>query len=168
MGKQKKSGNRLAAQIAAEEREDDQVMLAAQLFMGAVSVLLTVAAWAGWLGPWSLLCFTFLLGLGSALHLPSWQASMRDLVPRDDLPAAITLNSMSFNLMRSVGPALGGIIVASFGAAAAFGLNAVSYLALIYALARWRPDYEARKLPADRQAQLDRTPSEIWFQVEEM
>src|SRR5690606_31968911 len=70
---------------------------------------------------------------------PSWQASMGDLVPREDLPAAVTLNSMSFNLMRSVGPALGGMIVAVAGAAAAFALNAISYLPLIYALKRWQP-----------------------------
>ncbi|GAB1361761.1 MFS transporter [Rhodobacter sp.] len=118
--------------------------------MFVVSVGLSVAAWFDLLGPWGLLSFTFLLGLGSALHLPSWQASMRDLVPREDLAAAVTLNSMSFNLMRSVGPALGGIIVASFGAAAAFGLNAVSYLAVIYALFRWRNPVEDRTLPAEK------------------
>ncbi|MEZ5798793.1 MAG: MFS transporter [Paracoccaceae bacterium] len=140
----------IAAGAVADNFDRRKVMLAAQGFMFAVSVALSVAAWLGLLAPWSLLAFTFLLGLGSAMHLPSWQASMRDLVPRDDLPAAITLNSMSFNLMRSVGPALGGIIVASLGAAAAFGLNAVSYLAVIYALARWRPPDEARSLPAER------------------
>ena len=140
----------VAAGALADNFDRRKVMLAAQLFMGAVSVLLTVAAWAGWLGPWSLLCFTFLLGLGSALHLPAWQASMRDLVPREDLPAAVTLNSMSFNLMRSIGPALGGVIVAAAGAAAAFAINAVSYLAVIYALIRWNNPPEPRELPAER------------------
>ncbi len=140
----------VAAGAVADNFDRRRVMLAAQFFMFVVSVGLSVAAWFDLLGPWSLLSFTFLLGLGAALHLPSWQASMRDLVPRDDLPAAITLNSMSFNLMRSVGPALGGIIVASFGAAAAFGLNAVSYLAVIYALFRWQNPVEDRSLPAEK------------------
>jgi MFS family permease len=139
----------IVAGAIADNFDRRKVMLAAQLFMLAVSVLLALAAWFDLLNPISLLCFTFLLGLGGAMNLPSWQASMRDLVPRDDLPAAITLNSMSFNLMRSVGPALGGIIVASLGAAAAFGLNALSYLAVIYALIRWRPAYEERLLPAE-------------------
>ncbi|NTT88322.1 MFS transporter [Tabrizicola fusiformis] len=140
----------VAAGALADNFDRRKVMLAAQLFMGAVSVLLSVAAWGGWLGPWSLLCFTFLLGLGSALHLPAWQASMRDLVPREDLPAAVTLNSMSFNLMRSIGPALGGVIVAAAGAAAAFAINAVSYLAVIFALFRWNHRPERGDLPAER------------------
>lgn len=140
----------VAAGAVADNFDRRRVMLAAQCFMAVVSALLALAAWAGALGPWRLLAFTFLLGLGAALHLPSWQASMRDLVPRQDLPAAVTLNSVSFNLMRSVGPAMGGLIVASAGSAAAFALNAVSYLAVIYALARWRPPVEERTLPAER------------------
>lgn len=140
----------VAAGAFADNFERRKVMLAAQSFMAVISTILAFVGWMGWLGPWSLLCFTFLLGCGAAIHLPSWQASMRDLVPRDDLPAAITLNSMSFNLMRSVGPALGGIIVAAAGAPMAFALNAVSYLAVIYALARWRPATEVRLLPAER------------------
>ena len=139
----------IAAGAVADNFDRRRVMLSAQVFMAVVSALLALAAWADWLGPWRLLAFTFLLGLGSALHLPSWQASMRDLVPRQDLPAAVTLNSVSFNLMRSVGPALGGLIVASYGPSAAFALNAVSYLAVIYALARWRPPAEERSLPAE-------------------
>jgi len=139
----------IAAGAVADNFDRRRVMLSAQVFMAAVSALLALAAWADLLGPWRLLAFTFLLGLGSALHLPSWQASMRDLVPREDLPAAVTLNSVSFNLMRSVGPALGGLIVASYGPSAAFALNAVSYLAVIYALARWRPPTEERSLPAE-------------------
>lgn len=126
-----------------------KVMLMSQSFMAIVSVILAVAAWYGALAPWTLLAFTFALGLGAAVHLPSWQASMRDLVPREDLPAAITLNGMSFNMMRSIGPAIGGVLVASAGPAAAFGLNALSYIALIYALYMWRPNEEDRTLPAE-------------------
>lgn len=139
----------VAAGAIADNFDRRKVMLSAQIFMCAVSAALALVAWMGWLGPWSLLSFTFLLGLGSAMHLPSWQASMRDLVPRDDLPAAVTLNSMSFNLMRSVGPALGGLIVAAAGAPVAFGLNAVSYLAVIWALYRWSGPAEERSLPAE-------------------
>ncbi|MGA0542088.1 MFS transporter [Neotabrizicola sp. VNH66] len=140
----------MVAGAVADNFDRRKVMLAAQTFMALVSGVLAVLAWAGVLGPWGLLSFTFLLGLGSAMHLPSWQASMRDLVPREDLPTAVTLNSMSFNLMRSVGPALGGLIVAAAGPAAAFGLNALSYLAVIYALLRWQSPKEDRSLPAEK------------------
>ena len=88
--------------------------------------------------PWLLLFFTFLIGCGTALNNPSWQASVGDMVPRDVLPAAVALNSMGFNITRSVGPAIGGAIVAAAGAAAAFAANTLSYFALIFALMRWR------------------------------
>jgi MFS family permease len=71
------------------------------------------------------------------------------MVPREDLPAAVALNSMGFNLTRSVGPAIGGIIVAGAGAAAAFAVNAASYIALLTVLARWKPNLPASKLPRE-------------------
>jgi len=94
------------------------LLLGAQIFMALVSVLLAVLTWQGWMTPLLLLSLTFLIGVGQAIYNPPWQASMQDLVPREDLPAAVTLNSVGFNLMRSVGPAVGGIITAAFGAAA--------------------------------------------------
>ena len=94
------------------------LLLAAQAFMAVVSVLLAVLTWQGWMTPVLLLSLTFLIGVGQAIYNPPWQASMQDLVPREDLPAAVSLNSVGFNLMRSVGPAAGGIITAAFGAAA--------------------------------------------------
>ena len=115
------------------------LLLAAQVFMLAVSALLAVVAWQGWLTPWLLLGFTFLIGAGQALYNPPWQASQGDLVPRQDLPAAVSLNSVGFNLMRSVGPAVGGFITAGFGASVAFAVNAVSYVPLLGALLHWRP-----------------------------
>ncbi|WP_112872905.1 MFS transporter [Paracoccus endophyticus] len=116
-----------------------RLLLAAIGIMAAGSLLLAVVAWLGWLAPWSLLAFTFVIGVGQALYNPPWQASMGDLVPRADLPAAVTLNSVGFNLMRSVGPAAGGLIIAAFGAAAAFAVNAASYLPLLGAMLRWTP-----------------------------
>ena len=115
------------------------LLFGAQLFMAAVSVLLAVLTWQGWMTPLLLLSLTFLIGVGQAIYNPPWQASMQDLVPREDLPTAVSLNSVGFNLMRSVGPAVGGIITATFGAAAAFAVNAVSYIPLLGALARWHP-----------------------------
>lgn len=125
------------------------ILLFAQLFMAAVSIGLAIVAWQGWLTPWLLLAFTFLIGAGQALYNPPWQASMGDLVPRADLPAAVLLNSVGFNLMRSVGPAAGGLIVAGFGAAVAFAVNAASYVPLLAALLRWRPRTVTRSAPRE-------------------
>ena len=125
------------------------VMLIAQCFMLVVSVALMLAAYADIMTPWLLLSFTFLIGCGTALHNPSWQAAVGDMVPRDHLPAAVALNSMSFNLTRSVGPAIGGVIVATAGAAAAFAANTVSYFALIIVLFRWKPVLPPSTLPRE-------------------
>ena len=125
------------------------LMITAQTFMLIVSITLTVFAYLDLLTPWLLLCFTFLLGCGVALNNPSWQASVGDMVPREVLPQAVTVNSVGFNITRSVGPAIGGAIVAAAGAAAAFAVNACSYLALLYALFRWKPEKRDNALPRE-------------------
>jgi MFS family permease len=139
----------IAAGALADNFDRRSVMLVAQSGMAIVSLLLAVTAWLGLLNPWLLLTFTFLIGCGTALFNPSWQASMGDIVPREDLPGAVTLNAMGFNMMRSVGPAVGGMIVAFAGASAAFAVNAVSYLALIGALWRWKPQRVKARLPRE-------------------
>ena len=139
----------LVSGALADSFDRRRVMLTAQCFMLAVSALLSIFAFFGILSPWLLLFFTFLLGCGTALNNPSWQASVGDMVPRADLPGAVTLNSVGFNITRSVGPAIGGIIVAAAGAAAAFAVNTMSYFALIYALMRWKPTYPATTLPRE-------------------
>src|SRR5690606_14569802 len=103
----------------------------------------------GLITPWLLLSFTFLIGCGSAFNAPAWQASVGDMVPRAELPGAVALNSMGFNIARSVGPAIGGAIVAAASAAAAFMVNAASYVALIVVLARWRPVRPIALLPRE-------------------
>ncbi len=133
----------------ADNFDRRRVMLAAQSFMLVVSIALALTAYAGVMSPWLLLAFTFLIGSGTALQNPSWQAAVGDMVPRSDVPAAVALNSMSFNLSRSVGPAIGGAIVAAFGAAAAFSINAVSYVALLFVLFRWKPPARASTLPRE-------------------
>ncbi|WP_267382923.1 MULTISPECIES: MFS transporter [unclassified Sphingomonas] len=140
----------LWAGAVADNLDRRLVMLWAQSFMLVVSVVLAGFAWAGILTPWWLLGFTFLIGCGTAMNGPAWQASVGDMVPRAALPGAIALNSMGFNIARSLGPAIGGAIVAAAGAAAAFLTNAVSYLGLIAVLARWHPDRAPRLLPRER------------------
>ena len=139
----------LLAGAVADNLDRRKVMLAAQLFMLAVSAALSIFAWSGHLTPVMLLGFTFLIGCGTAFNGPAWQASVGEMVPRPQLAGAVALNSMGFNIARSVGPAVGGAIVAAAGVAAAFAVNAFSYLGLIVVLARWRPLIAPRTLPAE-------------------
>ncbi|MEI2807829.1 MFS transporter [Albidovulum sp.] len=139
----------LVSGALADNFDRRRIMLTAQVFMFAVSVALAVVAWGGGLTPWLLLSFTFLIGCGGALFNPSWQASIGDIVPRDEVPGAVGLNSMGFNLARSVGPAIGGAIVAAAGVAAAFAVNAASYVAFIFGIARLPPVERDLSLPRE-------------------
>ncbi len=124
----------------ADNHDRRKVMLAAQGIMLVASAALALMTWAGAIGPLTLLAFTLTVGAGTALNGPAWQASVRLQVGPGDLPQAISINTIAFNLARSVGPALGGLLIALTSPAHAFALNALSYLALIVVLLRWRPD----------------------------
>src|SRR5205085_9819747 len=97
-----------------------------------------------------LLGFTFVLGLGAILANPAWQAVNTELVPPDELPEAVTLSSVSYNLARAVGPALAGLIIVVSGPAAVFLLNAIAFLYVVVVLSRWHPAPHRAVLPADR------------------
>lgn len=134
----------------ADSLDRRRVMLAAQCFMLAVSSSLAILTYLGFASPFVLLTFTFLIGCGTTLNTPAWQASVGDIVPKPSLPAAVALNSAAFNMARSAGPALGGAIVALAGPAAAFLANCATYPLLIGVLLRWRPTEEGRTLPRER------------------
>ena len=140
----------LVAGALADSFDRRILMIVAQVLMLVVSTALAVAAYLDLVTPWLLLLFTFLIGCGAALNAPAWQASVAAMVPREEVPSAVSLNSMGFNLARSVGPAIGGLIVAVAGAAAAFTVNALSYVGLIVVLSRWRMEREKRLLPRER------------------
>ncbi|MCA1371777.1 MFS transporter [Bradyrhizobium sp. BRP14] len=139
----------LAAGALADNFDRRRLMLAAQLLMLCVSAALAFLVYAGAVTPWILLGLTFLVGCGWALHDPLWHASMGDIVPREDLQSAAAFNSMSYNLMRSIGPAIGGIIVATAGAAFAFLFNVFCYFAMIVALWRWKTERAQGLLPRE-------------------
>lgn len=123
----------------ADNYDRRQVMLTAQIGMLVVSAALAVLAYAHMLNPFLLLAFTLSVGTGTALNSPAWQASVRQQVAPKEIPQAIALNSISFNIARSVGPALGGVLISIWDVSFAFAFNAVSYIGLIGVLLWWRP-----------------------------
>jgi MFS family permease len=130
----------LLAGALADSFDRRIILICAQSFMFFVSLALAIAAFFGFVTPWVLLTCTFLIGCGAAFNNPTWQASVREMAPEGQIAEAISLNSASFNLARSAGPAVGGFIVAFVGAVGAFAANALSYIALIGVLLRWRPN----------------------------
>jgi MFS family permease len=123
--------------------------------LGSVSIL-AVLTFFGFVSPWALLAFTFLLNIGSAMNNPAWQAIVPELVPRELIPDSVSLNAASNNLARAVGPALGGLMVAGFksvhtGAGSVFFLNALSFAGVIWVLYNWKriPLFKSA-LPSER------------------
>lgn len=125
------------------------LMLIAQVFGAIASIALVIAALLGVVTPTVLLIFTLLIGCAAAFAQPAWQAAVGDLVDREELPAAIALNALAFNVARSLGPAIGGMIVAAIGAVGAFAVNALSYFGLIGVLLTWKAPRPAELLPPE-------------------
>ena len=119
------------------------VVLWSQTLLFVFSATLAVAAYLDLLTPWSLLAFTFLVGSGKALNNPGWQTMTSEIVSREDLPQAIALNSVGFNMARTLGPAIGGVLVATIGAFSAFAVNAIANLWVFFVARRW-PSSESR------------------------
>jgi MFS family permease len=111
---------------------------------------LTLLSWFDLVTPPILLSLCFVVGCGMALFGPAWQSSVSEQVPAETLPSAVALNGISYNIARSFGPAIGGVVVATAGAVAAFAANAIFYLPLFAVLFLWRRIAEPSRLPRER------------------
>ena len=126
-----------------------RVMLIARSLMVLTAATLTALVAVGMINPWIILFFSFLAGCCIAFNDPAWQASVGDIVERKDLAAAVTLTSVGFNTVRSVGPALGGIILASFGPLAAFCIYTLGHFAPLIVVWRSKWNVPVPRLPPE-------------------
>jgi len=126
-----------------------RLLMITQAWMLIAAATLSVCTIAGITTPWLLLTLAFLLGLGAAANAPAWEAITPELVSRKDLPAAVTLGAVAFNVARAVGPALGGLLVASIGPGLVFLLNAVSFFGVLITLYRWPRTTKKSTLPPE-------------------
>lgn len=115
------------------------VLRIASLWIAAASFCLAGLTLVGWISPWSLLLLLFLVGMGNSARIPSWNAAIQDLVPSREVASAVSLNSMSFNTARSIGPSLGGVLVGILGAGWVLLVNAFLALGVFFAVGTWRP-----------------------------
>nr|PZN35784.1 MAG: hypothetical protein DIU67_02315 [Actinomycetota bacterium] len=121
----------LTAGALADMFDRAKIMVLAQSIMAVSALSMALLTHFGRMTPGILLLLGLMLGMGGALNLPSQQALLPELVPREMIPSAIAFQSAGFNAARAVGPAIGGAIVAAYGAAIGFGVNSISYLAMI-------------------------------------
>jgi len=127
-----------------------RLLLITQLLTTPLITVFAASVWLHQATPMSVLAITFVSGTAVALILPTWQAVLPQLVRRDELAAAVSLNSFGVSISRVVGPALIGIVIAAYGLAAPFWLNAVSNMLMIIAVLLWRPvRTEVSTLPAE-------------------
>ncbi|OBG25227.1 MFS transporter [Mycobacterium sp. 852002-51057_SCH5723018] len=133
----------LFAGVLADLFDRRRLLIFVQWYAVIVALALAVMTYLGRLTPAALLMFTLAIGLASALAAPAWQAIQPEVVARDQIPAAATLASVSVNIARVVGPAIGGVVVALAGPGAVFAVNAISFTGIIFALRAWKRPRQA-------------------------
>lgn len=129
--------------VVADRTERRKILLVSQYVQMASAGVLTVLVTAGWVHVWQILCLSFVSGLAQAFGGPAYSALIPTLVDKEDMPNAIALNSIQFNMAVTIGPALAGQALAKLGEKWCFGLNALSFLAPIISLSM----ISARYLP---------------------
>jgi predicted MFS family arabinose efflux permease len=137
----------LPAGAIADLFDRRKIALAGLSFSILSGCCLTFLGWSGSLSPWLLLTFCCLIGIGVAFYNPAWQSSFKEQVSPEHLPAAVALGSISFNIARSFGPALGGLIVLVFGPRTIFTINAAFYVPLWLSIFSWKRQPTASNEP---------------------
>src|SRR5439155_1481279 len=133
----------LPAGALADLVDRRRFLLITQSWMVVASAMLGVLTLLGYVTPSILLIYTFLLGLGSVMNDPAWQAITPEIVSAENHAPAVALNSVGFNVARALGPAVGGLVIAATSSGVAFLLNAASFFGVIVFLYRWRrPSFE--------------------------
>lgn len=140
----------LPAGALADVVDRRRLLLFTQAWLGIAAAALGLLALFNRATPNALLLVTFMVGIATALNVPAWQAITQELVPREQLSAAAALSGVGFNIARSIGPALGGLLVAAYGPGAVFLFNSASFLAVIYVLFRWNRQASPTVAPAER------------------
>jgi len=140
----------LPAGALADIVDRRRLLIAIQFYLLLVTGTLGILTLLDMVTAWMLLGFVFVLGVGNAVMLPAWSAIVPELVPHDEMPSAVALNSVAINAARAVGPAIAGVLVAAVGVWLVFVLNALSYIGILAVLLRWRREHHKSTLPAER------------------
>ncbi len=139
----------ISAGAIADIVDRRKLLIAAQTYMMCVAATLSLLTFLHLITPGVLLLMSLLIGVGSALTGPAWQANVGEILPRPLVPHGVALNSAGFNASRAIGPAIGGLVVGALGPAYAFALNATSFLATVIVLLRWKRVPPPRDVPPE-------------------
>ena len=128
----------IPAGVIADRIDRRRLLIITQLILFSTTAILAALTFTGAITSWTLLAFTFVMGLGTVMHVLTWQSTIPELVPIAQLPRAVALGSISFNLARAIGPALGGVLIALAGVWITFAVNALSFACVLVVLLGWR------------------------------
>ena len=141
----------LPAGALADIVDKRRFLIGCEIALTVVAAASALLVWMNLVNPTILLLFTVLLGAGAAFTAPAWQSVVPQLVPKQDLAAAVASNGVGVNISRAIGPALGGVVIGGLGIAAPFWINALSNFAVIGALLWWKPpSQKGTRLPPER------------------
>src|SRR4051812_34719144 len=140
----------LPAGALADIADRRRILIVSQLAMAVSVGALAILTFADVVTPWMLLALALVLGISTAFNDPAWQAVIPELLPKEELSAGITLSGIGVNVARTLGPALGGFIVAAVGPAVVFVLDALSFLGVIAVLLAWRRESMQSTLPPEQ------------------
>jgi MFS family permease len=142
----------LLAGALADVADRRRILLGAQGTMAVTGLVMGSLTLSGAMTPVLLLVLTFVIGFGTALLLPAWQAVIPETVRKEAVPSAVALNAASLNVARAVGPALGGVIIAVAATGWVFVAGAWLSIGLLVALWHWHQQRPQRSAPAERVA----------------
>ncbi|OJA04335.1 MFS transporter [Halomonas sp. QHL1] len=140
----------IPAGVLSDMLDRRKLLICVQLMLACVSVCLVILSLTDQHSVASLIMLTFIGGIGVALMGPTWQAIVPELVDKKDFKNAVGLNSLGINIARAVGPALGGLLLASMGAAFTYGVDVLSYAVVIAALIWWKRPATQRDALSER------------------
>lgn len=126
-----------------------KLILTMEIWMATIAIVLAMVVITGFVSPRLLLGLTFALSAGDAVETPAWRAVLPELVAKEDLEAASALNGIEFNLARATGPGLAGLLISLCGISTAFIVNSVSFIGIIYVVARWKRPHRRQTAPPE-------------------
>jgi MFS family permease len=140
----------LPAGALADIIDRRRLLLVTQLAMAIVLATLAATTIAGAITPSLLLLLAFILGTANAFNDPAWHAAIPELLPKEELPLGVTLNGVGINVARTLGPALGGLVVATAGPGVVFIFDSLTFVGVVAVLFSWRREHSPSVLPAER------------------
>src|SRR5215472_10523620 len=137
----------LPAGALADMVDRKKLLCTMNLWLAGVAAFLALLGFFGLLNPFLILISVFMMGIGFAFNAPAWSSAVPEAVSKEELPSAVTLGGLQFNVAGIVGAAIGALVLSHFGATLVFAINSVCFLIVIMAITRWKRAQKQSRMP---------------------